>query len=94
VAYARYDPDTQLEHTRDRYELVQGGEVVRREVHERSPATRGYSYEQAVALYERAGFSVEQVVTDFTLEPYDPSRPQAHDPAANRVFTIFGRKGG
>ena len=49
TAWARYDPATQLEETRDRYEVVVGGRVVRAETHERNPATRGYTVEQATA---------------------------------------------
>lgn len=93
TAWAAYDPETQLERTRDRYEVILEGRVVRAETHERDPATRGYSVDQAVALYEGAGFAVEQVLSDFTLEPYDPTRPPALQPGAGEVFTLVGRRG-
>jgi SAM-dependent methyltransferase len=91
TAWARYDPVTQLEDTRDRYEVIIEGRVVRAETHERSPATRGYTVDQAVALFEGAGFAVAEVVSDFTLEPYDPARPHAHHQAAGSVFIVSGR---
>jgi SAM-dependent methyltransferase len=71
-AYARYDPDTQLEHSRDTYELVRDGEVFHSETHERSPATRGYSLTQVRAMLEGAGFEVESVVGGFGDRPYEP----------------------
>ena len=92
TAWARYDPVTQLEETRDRYEVLVGDRVVRSETHERNPATRGYTVEQATALFAAAGFDIDQVVSGFTLEPYDPARPGAHDPDASRVFTVIGRR--
>jgi SAM-dependent methyltransferase len=91
VAWARYDPASQLEHTRDRYEVVVDGRVVRAETHERSPATRGYTPEQAQDLFRAVGLVVERVVSGFTLEPYDPVRPGAHGADTDRMFTIFGR---
>ena len=93
TAWSRYDPVTQLEETRDRYEVIVAGRVVRAETHERNPATRGYTVEQATALFTTAGFSVDQVVSGFTLEPYDPARPHAHDADAGAVFTMIGRRG-
>jgi len=42
-SYTRFDPQTRLEHTEDRYELLRGGEVVASEHHVQSPATREYS---------------------------------------------------
>jgi SAM-dependent methyltransferase len=91
TAWARYDPATGLEETRDRYEVVVDGRVVRAETHERNPATRGYTVEQATALFRDVGFEVESVLSEFTLEPYDPSRPGAHHPDGG-VFTIVARR--
>ena len=93
TAWSRYDPVTQMEETRDRYEVIVEGRVVRAETHERSPATRGYTVDQAGALFTAAGFSVDQVVSGFTLEPYDPARPHAHDLDVGAVFTVIGRRG-
>jgi SAM-dependent methyltransferase len=64
----RYDFEAQLEHTQDRYEVVRDGEVIATELHERSPATRWYTQEQSVALYQQAGFTDIQVVSGFSLD--------------------------
>jgi SAM-dependent methyltransferase len=80
-AWTLYDPETQLEHTRDVYELVRDGELIASETHERSPATRGYSVEQAVALVTQSGFEIERVVGGFSKRPYDP--------ATDRVFSVI-----
>jgi hypothetical protein len=63
---------------------------VRSETHERNPATRGYTTEQATALFMANGFEIEGLVSGFTLEPYDPARPDAR--AGARVFTVIGRR--
>ena len=93
TAWARYDPATQLEETRDRYEIIVEGRTVQAETHERNPAARGYTVDQATALFVDAGFIVDRVVQGFTLEPYDPARPHAHDQDAAAVFTVIGRRG-
>jgi hypothetical protein len=64
-----YDPSDQLEHTEDRYEILQDGEVITAEQHRRSPATRSYTQEQARALYEAAGFTDIRLLHEFTMEP-------------------------
>ncbi len=61
-----YDPAQQLEHTQDRYQVLRGGAVVYEEHHVRSPATRGYSQEQACRLYEGAGFTDLQLLSGFS----------------------------
>jgi ubiquinone/menaquinone biosynthesis C-methylase UbiE len=65
----RYDPSSQLEHTEDRYEVSLNGEVIAAEHHRRSPATRGYSQEQAVQLYRDAGFGDIRIYREFSFEP-------------------------
>jgi ubiquinone/menaquinone biosynthesis C-methylase UbiE len=77
----RYDLDAQLEHTEDRYDLVCDGEVIASEYHSRSPATRWYTQEQAVALYRDAGFKDIRVLRGNTFEPAAPS---------DTFFTITG----
>jgi SAM-dependent methyltransferase len=52
-----YEPDRQLEHTEDRYEIVRAGEVIETQTYRRSPATRAYTHAQARNLYEEAGFT-------------------------------------
>jgi len=92
TAWARYDPATQLEETRDRYEVIIDGRTVQAETHERNPATRGYALAEATALFVEAGLEVDRVVSGFTLEPYDPVRRDAHDGDASAVFTVIGRR--
>jgi ubiquinone/menaquinone biosynthesis C-methylase UbiE len=81
----RYDPAEQLEHTEDRFELVRDGEIVASEQHERSPATRWYTQEQARRLYEDAGFVDVELLHEFTD---GPARPD------DWVFTVVGRRPG
>lgn len=79
-AWARYDPQTQLEHTRDVYELLRDDEVIDSETHERSPATRAYSLQQAVDMLTEAGFELERVVGGFSHRAYDEE--------SDDIFTI------
>jgi ubiquinone/menaquinone biosynthesis C-methylase UbiE len=69
---SRYDPATQLEHTVDRYELVRDGEVVRSELHERSPATRSYTQDGIAELVRGAGFVDVELVSGFSDQPVRP----------------------
>jgi ubiquinone/menaquinone biosynthesis C-methylase UbiE len=71
-SHTRYDPDTRLEHTIDRYEVLREDKVIASEEHVQSPATLSYTQDQAVALYQAAGFSTIQVYHEFTLEPVRP----------------------
>jgi SAM-dependent methyltransferase len=70
--YSRFDPGTDLEHAIDRYEIVKEGKVIASEEHYQSPATRSYTQQQAIALYEEAGFKGIQVFHEFTFEPVKP----------------------
>jgi ubiquinone/menaquinone biosynthesis C-methylase UbiE len=70
--YSRFDPDTDLEDAIDRYEIIRDGKVIASEEHKQSPATRSYTQEQAVALYQKAGFRDIQVFHEFTFEPVKP----------------------
>lgn len=71
-SHTRYDPDTRLEHTIDRYEVLREDKVIASEEHVQSPATLSYTQDQAVALYQAAGFSNIQVYHEFTFEPVRP----------------------
>jgi hypothetical protein len=84
-SYSRFDPDTQLEHTQDRYEVIKDGTVIGTEHHSRSPATREYSQPQALELYHAAGFVEVHAFQGFT-----------HQPAAaeDQIFTLAGKKPG
>lgn len=81
--YARFDPDTDLEHTIDRYEIIRDGNVVASEEHHQSPGTRSYTQEQAAKLYQEAGFRDIQIFHDFTFEPVRPD---------DTVFCVVGFK--
>jgi hypothetical protein len=58
-----------LEHTEDRYEILRHGAVIATETHRRSPATRWYTQEQVVRLYQAAGFTTITLFHGFTHEP-------------------------
>jgi SAM-dependent methyltransferase len=81
--YSRFDPDTNLEDTIDRYEIVRDGKVIVTEEHRQSPATRSYTQEQAVTLYQEAGFKDIQVFHEFTFEPVKPE---------DTTFCVLGSK--
>jgi ubiquinone/menaquinone biosynthesis C-methylase UbiE len=78
---SRFDPNTQLEHNEDRYELIKDGVIVATEQHVRSPATRQYSQWQAMDLFVRTGLVDLRMYKGFT-----------HEPAAaeDEIFTICG----
>jgi SAM-dependent methyltransferase len=80
-ARSTYDLRQQLEHTEDRYELLKDGEIVSSEEHSRSPATRWYTQQQAVALFKQAGFTGVRLYKEFTHEPASPG---------DTLFTIQG----
>ena len=82
---SRYDAATELEHTADRYELLRDGEVVRTELHERSPATRSYSQVLIAALVRAAGFAEVRLVSGFTDEPVRPD---------DTLFCVVARRSG
>jgi ubiquinone/menaquinone biosynthesis C-methylase UbiE len=67
-----FDMAQQLESTEDEYELVRDGRVVAAEARARSPATRWYTQEQAVALLREAGFAGVRLTSGFTQEPARP----------------------
>lgn len=70
--HSRFDPETDFEHTIDRYQILRDGEVIASEEHSQSPATRSYTQRQASALYRAAGFTDIQVFHEFTFEPVRP----------------------
>lgn len=78
---SRYDPETKLEHTEDRYELLKEGEVVVSEEYRRSPATRGYSLDQITKMMGVAGFREVRAVSEFSEEPASDD---------DSVFCVFG----
>ena len=70
--YSRFDPDTDLEHTIDRYEILRDGKAFASEEHHQSPATRSYTQAQTVELYQASGFTDVRVFHEFTFEPVKP----------------------
>jgi methyltransferase family protein len=70
--YSRFDPETDLEDTIDRYEIITNGNVIASEEHRQSPATRSYTQGQAIVLYQDAGLEDIQVFHEFTFEPVKP----------------------
>lgn len=83
--YTRFDPQTGLEHTIDRYEILRDGQTVASEEHHQSPATRSYTQAQSIVLYEEAGFKDIQVLKEFTFEPANPE---------DMTFSVLGFKPG
>jgi SAM-dependent methyltransferase len=81
--YSRFDPATDFEHTIERYEIIQTGQVIVSEEHHQSPATRSYTQAQAVGLYQQAGFKDIQVFSEFTFEPVK---------STDTTFSIIGIK--
>jgi ubiquinone/menaquinone biosynthesis C-methylase UbiE len=82
-SFVRFEPATNLEHTIDRYEKLRDGQVIASEEHRQSPATRSYTQEQAVKLYEEAGFQDIQIFHEFTFEPVKPE---------DTTFSVLGFK--
>lgn len=64
-----FDFESQLESTKDRYEILKGGEVIESDEYSRSPATRWYTQDESVELLRRSGFENIQMFHEFTQEP-------------------------
>ncbi len=72
---SRYEPEAQLEHTEDRYEVVRDGAVVATEAHRRSPATRAYTHAQVRDLYDTVGFADVRLFREWGPEPATADDP-------------------
>lgn len=83
VAWSRYDPTTECEQTTDLYQVIVDGEVLAEEKHARNPATRGYTQQQATALFESAGLRNIQLFKEFSFNPAEPE---------DWIFTVVGAK--
>jgi len=81
--FSRFNPETEMEDSIDRYEIIEQGQVVASEEHRQSPSTRSYTQEQAMALYQEAGFKDIQVFSEFTFDPVKRT---------DTVFSIVGVK--
>lgn len=82
-SYSRYDPQTQLEHTEDRYEVIRDGLTVTNEYHAHSPATREYTQQQAQDLFVKAGFMNLCIYKEFSRVPAS---------AEDYIFSITGKR--
>ncbi len=83
VARSWYDPGTECERTQDFYQLIEDGEVVKEENHQRSPATRSYTQNQARELFQSAGYNEINLYSEFTFEPVKPT---------DTLFTVVAKK--
>lgn len=83
VAKSWFDPETECESTEDLYQLIVDGQVVKEELHQRSPATRSYTQNQAMQLFESVGFQQINLYHEFTIEPVMPT---------DSLFTVVAQK--
>ena len=81
--YSHFKPETELEDTIDRYEIIRDGKVLSSEEHKQSPGTRSYTQEQAMTLYQKAGFKDIQIYSEFTFELVKPT---------DTTFSMIGSK--
>jgi SAM-dependent methyltransferase len=77
------EPEKQLWHTEQRFEIELNGEVIAREEHRRSPEGRWYTQDQAEALYRQAGFTSIRHFHEFENKPVTPE---------SRTFCVLGVK--
>lgn len=80
-----YDAGTQLQHTDERFELLDGEELVKEEYQRRSPATRGYTLDQVLDLLAEAGFAEVHAVSGLSDEPAGPE---------DSAFCVIGTRPG
>jgi len=81
--WTHFNPETKLEDTRDIWEVIKDGQVIETEIHEQTPATRSYDQEEAIALFEQAGFKDIQIYSGFTFDPVKPE---------DTLFSVMGIK--
>lgn len=78
-----YDAEMRLQHTDERFELLDGEVVVTEEYQRRSPALRGYTLAQALEIVANAGFENVYAGSNFTNEPVGPE---------DETFCVFGTR--
>jgi len=83
TGWSRFNPETNMEDTRDTYEVIKDGQVIESEAHEQAPATLFYTQAEAIALFEQAGFKDIRVFSEFTFEPVKPT---------DTLFSLIGAK--
>lgn len=81
--WSRFNPVTNMEDTRDTWEIIKDGAVIQTEIHEQSPATLSYTQAKAIALFKEAGFENIQAFSEFTSDPVKPE---------DTLFSIIGTK--
>jgi ubiquinone/menaquinone biosynthesis C-methylase UbiE len=70
---ARFDEESQLQHTENKYELLKEEEIIYTEIHRRSPATQHYSLAEIYSLLEDAGYTDVKAVVDASNKPASDS---------------------
>jgi SAM-dependent methyltransferase len=83
TGWYRFNPETNMEDTRDTWEIIKDGQVIESEVHEQAPATRSYTQPEVIALFKQAGFDNIQIFSKFTFEPVKPE---------DSIFSVLGIK--
>lgn len=81
--WTRFNPETKMEDTRDVWEVIKDGQVIESEIHEQAPATRSYDQNEAVTLFEQAGFKDVRIYSGFTFDPVKPE---------DTLFSVVGIK--
>jgi len=79
----RFHPETQMDDSRDIWEVIKDGQVIESEGHEQAPATRSYTQQEVIALFKQAGFEDIQIFSKFTFEPVKPE---------DGIFSVLGTK--
>ncbi|HSM23523.1 MAG TPA: methyltransferase domain-containing protein [Anaerolineaceae bacterium] len=83
IARGWYDPESECERTEDIYQLIIEDKIVKEEIHQRDPATRSYTQQQAKQLFSSAGFQNVKLYHEFTQEPVKDS---------DMLFTVVAQK--
>lgn len=83
LARSWYDPQSECEHTEDIYQLVLGDAIIKEEFHQRNPATRSYTQDQALQLFNSISFDKVEFFHEFTFEPVQES---------DTLFTVVAEK--
>lgn len=83
IARSWYDPETECERTEDLYQLIIADQVVKEELHQRNPATRSYTQQQAKELFQSIGFQEIILYSEFTFDPVKES---------DTLFTVVAKK--
>jgi SAM-dependent methyltransferase len=79
----RHEPEEQLWHTEQRFEVERDGDIIVTERQRRSPEGRWYTQQQAVELLRSAGLVDVELFSGFTTEPARPD---------DRLFCALGVK--